>query len=699
MCIRDREELRNITISHVPFDALIGAGFDVQIKLSEKTFYPYVRVRITEVQAYIDHIQTTGSQLHVKVTGGSDLISDRGLDRETLSFTTFPHIYPFTYQIDTGAIVEGNRITGEDLEIYNLLTPFTKWTILTPPNAMENEGIHNLSMVMSVQLHFRVNVIRHDAKSVETDFLTERYSTAWSDVDDEETDTYNETELISIMSGGPMTYGWDVVSCVDAEKITELFKEMYDDEGHSGLVYHIHTTHASSNTSTYYAGTEFDGTVGPPLISFINNQPNMANLTMVFIEGAVVVASLIFNDTGGVISNDTSVTSFSDGKLTVTHVVTVEGTVDVNTTNTTSVSESPKVVGLMQLSKLTGVVTNQHDVIINLAKGVFDVKFSLDPDINDKLNDAIRDYFRTELADYNYTLGTVKFNTDNTPPALQPTLFMFSTRVPKGSSSGVLLMFIKTNASDSDPGEQQDLKLSANPLPINRTSTLIISNKVLIEHFVLPEIQKQLTNAASASSSRPYDDPYVIKGSGTINVGKISVSTDGFQMSVAKEGYKLILSWNENWSQEYTYKHLVCCDICDQSDCQWVYDKASMPMSIAANDEAPLKVSLDPDSSVITFEPFDAPIEVKFSPPKKGGWQNFVDALGGDVASDMTQEGQAVGDSLKNNLKEIHVDMLNVSVFAVSNLLFPGNKVMNLKTVYLAQDLVLFGDVNLDYKP
>lgn len=695
------EELRNITISYVPFDALIGAGYDVQIKLSKKTFYPYVRVRVTEVQAYIDYIQTNGNQLYVKVTAGDSLIHDRGLDRETLNFSTYPHVYPFVYEIDTGAIVEGNRITGEDLETYNLLTPFTKWTIQTPPDAMENEGIHNLSTVMSVQLHFRVNVIRHDANSVETDFLTEHYSTAWSDVDDEETDTYNETELVSIMSGAPMTYGWDVVSCVDAEKITELFKEMYDEE-QSGLVYHIHTTSTSQNTSTYYAGTEFDGTVGPPLISFINNQPNMANLTMVFVEGAVVEAAYGFdNSTGSVISNDTTVTSFSDGKLTTTHVFTVEGNVVSNTTNTTSVPESPKIEGLMQLSKLTGVVTNQHDVIINLGKGVFDVKFSMNPDIDDTLNDAIRDYFRTELADYNYTLGTVKFNTDNTPPALQPTLFLFSTSVPKGSSSGVLLMFIKTNASDSDPGQQEDLKLSANPLPINRTSTLIISNKVLMEHFVLPEIQKQLTNAASASSSRPYDDPYVINGSGTINVGKISVSTNGFQMSVAKEGYKLRLSWNENWSQEYTYKHLVCCAACDPQDsnCQWVYDKASMPMSIAANDEAPLKVSLDPDSSVITFEPFDAPVEVKFSPPKKGGWQKFVEAMGGDVASDMTQEGQEVGDSLKNNLKEIHVDMLNVSVFAVSNLLFPGKKVMNLETIYLAQDLVLFGDVNLDYKP
>lgn len=147
------EQLRNVTISHVPFDALNGSGYNVHITLNKETFYSYVRVRITEVQVYIGNIETESGQLfvNVTVTGGGSLIHDRGLDRETLNYTTFPHLYPFTYKVDTGEIVAGNRLTGDELNTYSLLTPFTQWTIQTPPKAIENKGIHNLTQACTSQ--------------------------------------------------------------------------------------------------------------------------------------------------------------------------------------------------------------------------------------------------------------------------------------------------------------------------------------------------------------------------------------------------------------------------------------------------------------------------------------------------------------------------------------------------------------------
>lgn len=366
---------------------------------------------------------------------------------------------------------------------------------------------------------------------------------------DADNETYDEADLIKIMSDSPMTYGWDVVSCLDAEKITELFEELYDDEEHSGLVYHISTTHVSTNTSTYYSGTEFNGTVGPPLISFINNQPDIANLTMVFSEGHLVKTSLGWNDNGSLNLNLTTDIVYADGNITETQIVISDGHVDTNTTTTKPVSEIPNIVGLMQLSKLIGSVDNQHKVIINLGKGTFNTKLTLDPNIDDDLSNAVQNYFRTDLANYNYTLGTVQFNTSDTPPALQPTLFVFSTSVPKGSTHGILLMFIKTNTSDSEIGAQRYLKLSANPIPKNRTATLIISNKVLITHFILPKVQEQVSSSANASSPRPYDDPYSINGSGYMTVDKFPISTNHLEIKVADGGSNLTLTWNENWNQ------------------------------------------------------------------------------------------------------------------------------------------------------
>ncbi len=679
------EQLRKITIPHVPFADLNGTGFNLQISLSTKNFYPYARVRITEVQAYINDVRTDSGQLFVNITGDGSLIYDRGLDRETLNYTTFPHMYPFTYQIDNGAIVAGNRIMGDDLKIYSLLTPFTQWNIQTPPKAQENRGIHSLSQAVSVTLQFRVNAIRHDAH-----FLR-------SDVDYEESDD-SEATLVSLMSQAPMTYGWDVVSCVDAEKITQLFKEMYDKEDHSGLVYHINATHVSTNTSDYYSGTVFTGTVGPPLISFINNQPNMANLTMVFDQGNLVKSIILRNSTS-IISNDTTNISYDDGTLTETHIVIVKGSVEVNTTKTEAVSDAPKIVGLMSLSKLIGTVTNQHDVIINLGKGVFDTKFTLDPNFDEELNDAVTDYFRTELANYNYSLGTVKFDTSNTPPALQPTYFEFDTLVPDATSRGVLLLFIKTNTSDSEPGVKLDLKLSANPIPSGRSATLIISNRLLMTHFILPEVQKQLTTAATASSPRPCDDPFIIKGGGTVKVNNIPVKTDDFRMCVADRGQYLDLTWNDEWKLPFSYEERVCvphtigCTTVETCDRETKF--ADMPVSVKASDKTPLNASINSSSSVITFKSFSAPVKVTFSPPKISSWQKFLNFVGG-TKTDEEQEGKDVGESLKNSLNSISVSMSDVSVFAVSNLLFPGKKVINIQAVYLAQDLVLFGDVNMD---
>ena len=47
----------------------------------------------------------------------------------------------------------------------------------------------------------------------------------------------DEKELVSIMSSSPMTYGWDVVSCMDAKKITDLFAELY--QVRNGYCFHF----------------------------------------------------------------------------------------------------------------------------------------------------------------------------------------------------------------------------------------------------------------------------------------------------------------------------------------------------------------------------------------------------------------------------------------------------------------------------
>ena len=481
---------------------------------------------------------------------------------------------------------------------------------------------------------------------------------------------------------------------------------LLQDQEHSGLVHNIKTNHVSTNTSAYFSGIEFEGTIGAPLISFMNNQPNMANLTMVYLVGRLVKTVLVIDsNTRKVTSNDTTNIVYQNGTLSKTHVVIVNDKTEVNTTTTEKVKETPNIVGLILLSKLIGFVSNQaqHKVIINLGKGVFDTKLTLDPTFDNDLSDAIRNYFKTKLANYNYTLGTVVFDTTNTPAVLQPTLFEFSTLKTEDSPYGVLLMFIKTNASDSEIGAQTNLKLSVNPIPKGRTATPIISNKVLMKHFVLEGIKEPFRSSLSASSAHPQDDPYIISGSGNLNVDEIQVSTKNLRLQVEEE--KLSLKWNVQYDQDYSYGTRHCSRTppgCTTPSCMggcWTETEyAKMPVHITANGGTSLTYKLDSDDSYISFSPFEIPVNVQFSPPSESSWQKFVGVVT-TSSSDMKSTNKKVGKKLQDGLKSISISMSDISVFAVSNLLFPNKKVINLQTIYLAQDLVLFGDVNEDYKP
>ena len=131
------EELRHIKIPLVPFSSLNASGFNFRIKLDTTTFLPYVRVRITEIQAYIEDVTTSTGALHVKISGGGSNFLDRGLERQLLEYATYPHIYPFSYNVGSGKVIAGNRLTGEDLKTFNLMTPSTLWNIQTPVNASE----------------------------------------------------------------------------------------------------------------------------------------------------------------------------------------------------------------------------------------------------------------------------------------------------------------------------------------------------------------------------------------------------------------------------------------------------------------------------------------------------------------------------------------------------------------------------------
>lgn len=158
----EMEELKKVVIPNVPYKDLVGAGYNFDLPNKEDSFYPFSRIRITEVQAYISDVETNTAKLYTIVSGGGGVLEDRDLDRKMVEFTTIPHIYPFAFYTNDMTVAEGNRLVDSDLTTYSLLTPFTSWNIHLPPNVKENSGMMNKKEDVTVTLKFRIFAIRKD---------------------------------------------------------------------------------------------------------------------------------------------------------------------------------------------------------------------------------------------------------------------------------------------------------------------------------------------------------------------------------------------------------------------------------------------------------------------------------------------------------------------------------------------------------
>lgn len=119
---------------------------------------------------------------------------------------------------------------------------------------------------------------------------------------------------------------------------------------------------------------------------------------------------------------------------------------------------------------------------------------------------------------------------------------------------------------------------------------------------------------------------------------------------------------------------------------------ANMPAHIGASSTQPLHTKIDSTSSVISFPPLNIPVQFDMSPPTESTWDKFRNFIG-QMSNNREDVARNLQRSLSKALQSIDIDMRSTSVFAVSNLLFPGRKIINLKSAHLAQDLVLFGDV------
>ena len=100
----------------------------------------------------------------------------------------------------------------------------------------------------------------------------------------------------------------------------------------------------------------------------------------------------------------------------------------------------------------------------------------------------------------------------------------------------MLTLFIKTSASDSVPGLRDRIKYAGNPIPEGNNAAVIISNKVIMKHFVFPEVQKMFRESVHAEELPSKPGAYQIQGTGDYQTHVGGIKIPASDLFISKEG-------------------------------------------------------------------------------------------------------------------------------------------------------------------
>jgi hypothetical protein len=474
--------------------------------------------------------------------------------------------------------------------------------------------------------------------------------------------------ILSQMQGQSITQGWDVVCAMNAEKINELLAQQY-----ALKVFQNNNLPPFSGTVTLQSGmlaVEFINVVlGPPLISFIPDS-NDANLQINFVSGAV-------------------------------------NTVGENNVIIASQSISPgdgyQLTGLVPLTSVEGEVENGHDVVLDIQNAAaFTAHLGFAIGAATILGQQFLTFLQNNASTFKYILGTLVYNTTGTN--LTPVMFDLATQLDRTdpNDKGRLLLFIATTYNPGG-GAQTSISI-ANIIPDGYSTTLIVSSQALFQGIlksyyettfsrfnvvaaanpndkgvyslaltggqidigVIKEQQNTYSGVAyywSGSSGWPGDDSYtdvVIPLSGI----RISIQ-DLTHMSVSAN-----LGWNQSWGVSYP-----------QVRSEGYHATGTLGMN--AGISSSMTLSVNAAQQTVNFAGTPA-----INVPNPDGNSVFdYWTMGYQLAQDIANATNAVLTAFFQG------GLPAINTFAVSNLLFPGQHILNFQKVYLPGDLVIFGDI------
>lgn len=652
------------TIEGVPATSLVnGNAFRFAIPVSAREFKPYTMVRVEKVVANIEGIQSTASGNYIV-----DLLyigrpfEDRDQDRNILYFNTVSRRFSYLYNAVSGKASFGDG-AGAFSSKYSKITPFSEWEI-SLPDTETNKELAFKKTTVQIKLTFSVVAQLNDAQ------VTHPRHLLGDGKDDLIPVKISKDTVLKQMFKRSVLKGWDVVFNYAEENINQLLLDQYNDrKNNPQFVYSIpeRTDDVVAPDTGVITRTKWSMDLGAPRIQFLANNSQYCEVYMEILGG---------NYEYGILVNGTYTKITGQSLAKGTHIK-----------------------GNVKLEKLTGAVDTHCSVVVNLSSGAFDTQ-GLEITVPNPLFDGIvTDYFQTLST--KYIIGTLDLANHTTLDALIPKSFFFHV-LQTNSKKNILQLFIATDKADVNKLTATGIDVDE-PIPEDYGCSLIISSRILFDQIMHQGFQNSSTftiqGVAPADAFVSWESK-ITNGSitGTFvssnkhirisgNSNQVVLKMAGLSFMPEETTYGLLMSYaqTENRGFQYYTRHTYH----DGTGYAWdtySWDDYSLSVTVTVSGILSIAVSGTGQDQKVQIQAPVSSINI-----------NGALASGGACSCDDRQLQQEFLGQLQAQLPsliraQVDIPFNSVSLFAVKNLLFPCQNIVDLKAAYAPGDLIIFGD-------
>ena len=469
-------------------------------------------------------------------------------------------------------------------------------------------------------------------------------------------------DMLTAMTNVSVTGGWDAVCAMSLDQVNFLLQQVWDQGGRDQPI----ATIACAVQVDADTQAQLNVSVGPPLLEF--TAADQCQVRMWLTGGSVTLTS------GGVTTGILSLAA-----------------------------NTCQILGTVPLAAMSGlVVSNGHDVVVDLTKGGFEVSPGvLGPAGWPQLADAIGQFFASNQIQY--PLASVTYDNTTTYDALTPVSLSFATQ-SDSSGNSCLLVFITTKSGAAGTATSLAFPGGAVPIPAGSSAALFISSKALFAGVLATQLTTILSPDGGSASGVPpasvgaawtvasndddgafdlgtldgtYDSDLQLQWS----TAEINAPTYGLVISAASGG--LAGSWQAGWQLPVSFQLA-------QVGYPWVTSPIDLQAGLA-DFTLGLSVHGGGTSQTVRITASDPAPTASYS-LVGSEFTKYLDIIFG-VGLNQENIGAHIAKHLVKPLrKALVLDFSPFSVFALSNLLFgSGQVVLDLQQAHAPGDLLITG--------